>query len=56
MELDECKIITEGARKASHSIAVKDEDRNERLRGSHSTFFDRVYLRKYEPDYVRRFH
>ena len=28
LEIDECKVITEGARKASHTIVTKDEENN----------------------------
>ena len=59
VEVEECKVITDGAKKTSHAHNPKlNESRiidRSILKTSHSTYYDRMYLRQYEPDYVRRY-
>ncbi len=59
IDSEDVKAICDGAKKGSVSISVLKEgsksiDRS-LLKNGNSVYFNRVYLRNYEPDYVRRF-
>jgi hypothetical protein len=61
INMEDVKAITDGAiRQAKHVEETADLDSKvidrQILKRAHSTFYNRVYLRKYEPDNVRMYH